>query len=96
MKRSKRAPVPKERTDRDWKAATPQADRSNKIPAVVTKTVPPHIVAEMQMMNERMNFMMNAFKGRVLSDLDKIVHRTDSSFTALVTSFLLPLKFRIP
>ena len=48
------------------------------------------------MMKERMNFMMNALKGGVLSDLDELVHRTDSPFTALVTSFPLPLKFRMP
>ncbi|XP_075663355.1 uncharacterized protein LOC142632929 [Castanea sativa] len=53
------------------------------------------MVAEMQMMKERMNFMMNAFKGRVLSDLDELVHRTDSAFTAPVTSFPLPPKFRM-
>ena len=34
----------------------------------------PHIVAEMQMMRERMNFMMNALKGKVSSDLDDLVH----------------------
>ena len=54
------------------------------------------MVAEMQMMNERMNFMMNTLKGRVLNDLDELVHRTDSPFTALVTSFALPTKFCMP
>ena len=29
---------------------------------------PPHMVVEMQMMKERMNFMMNALKGRVSND----------------------------
>ena len=48
------------------------------------------------MMKERMNFMMNALKGGVSSDLDELVHRTDSPFIALVTSFPLPLKFRMP
>ena len=35
---------------------------------------PPHMVAEMQMMKERMDFMMNTFKGWVSSDLDDLVH----------------------
>ena len=38
----------------------------------------PHIVTEMQMMRERMDLMMNAFRGQVLSDLDDLVHRTES------------------
>ena len=40
----------------------------------VTNTVPPHIVAEMQMMKERMDFMMNALKGRVSIDLNDLVY----------------------
>ena len=48
------------------------------------------------MMKEQMDFMMNAFRGRVSTDLDDLVHRTDSSFTASVTSFPLPSKFRMP
>ena len=43
-----------------------------------------------------MDFMMNALKGRASSDLDDLVHQTDSPFTASVTSFPLPLKFRMP
>ena len=57
---------------------------------------PPHIVAKMQMMRERMDLMMNALRGRVSSDLDDLVHRTDSPFTTSVNSFPLPLKFRMP
>ena len=45
------------------------------------------------MMKERMDFMMNALRGRVSSDLDDLVHQTDSPFTASITSFLLPPKF---
>ena len=37
-------------------------------------TVSPHIVVKMQMMKERMDFMMNALRGRVSSDLDDLVH----------------------
>ena len=57
---------------------------------------PPYMVAKMQMMKERMDLMMNALRGWVSSDLDELVHRTDSPFTAFVTSFPLSLKFRIP
>ena len=61
----------------------------------VTDMTPPYIVAEMQMMKERMDLMMNALKGRVSNDLDDLVHRTNSSFTTSVNSFLLPQKFRM-
>ena len=61
----------------------------------ITDTVPPHIVAKMQMMKEHMNFMMNTLRGRVSSDLDDLVHRTNSSFIASITSFPLPPKFRM-
>ena len=48
------------------------------------------------MIKERMDFMMNALRGRVSSDLDKLVHRIDSPFTASITSFPLLPKFRMP
>ena len=54
------------------------------------------MVVEMQTMKERMDFMMKALKGRMSSDLDEPVHRTDLPFTTLVTSFPLPPKFRMP
>ena len=57
---------------------------------------PPHIVAEMQMMKEQMDFMMNTFRGQVFSDLDDLVHQIDSPFTASITSFPLPPKFCMP
>ena len=47
------------------------------------------------MMKEHMDFMMNTLKGQVSSDLDDLVHRTDSLFTTSVISFPLPLKFRM-
>ena len=59
-------------------------------------TAPPLIFAEMQAMNEQMEVMMNAFKGRASSDLDDLVNRTDSLFTIFVNSFPLPQKFRMP
>ena len=64
-------------------------------PSTVDTTLP-HIVAKMQMMRERMDFMMNALKGRVSSDLDDLVHRIDSPFTMSVNSFPLPPKFCMP
>ena len=62
----------------------------------LTNTAPPPIIAEMQAMKEQMEITMNALKGRVSSDLDDLVNRTDSPFTALVNSFPLPSKFRMP
>ena len=49
-------------------------------------TIPPPIFAEMQAMREQMEVMMNALKGRVSNDLDDLVNRTDSPFTASVNS----------
>ena len=54
---------------------------------------PPPIIAEMQVMKEQMEVMMNALKGWVSSDLDDLVNRTDSPFTASVNTFPLPQKF---
>ena len=54
------------------------------------------MVAKMQMMKERMDFMMNALRGWVSSDLDDLVHRTNSPFTASITSFSLSSKFPMP
>ena len=51
---------------------------------------PPPIIAKMQVMKEQMEIMMNALKGRVSSDLDDLVNRTDSPFTTSVNSFPLP------
>ena len=59
-------------------------------------TAPPPIIAEMQAMKEQMEVMMNALKGRVSSDLNDLVNRTDSLFTAPVNSFPLPSKFCMP
>ena len=56
-------------------------------------TAPPPIFAEMQAMKEQMEVMMNALKGRVSSDLDDLVNRTDSPFTIPVNSCPLPQKF---
>lgn len=47
----------------------------------------------MQMMKDKMDMMMNALRGQVFANLDKLVHRTDSPFMAQVTSCPLPAKF---
>ena len=47
-------------------------------------------------MKEQIEVMMNALKGQVSSDLDDLVNRTDSLFTASVHCFALPHKFRMP
>ena len=47
-------------------------------------------------MKEKMEVMMNPLKGRVSSNLDDLVNRIDSPFTATVNSFPLPHKFHIP
>ena len=45
-------------------------------------------------MKERMDLMINALRERVSNDLDELVHRTDSPFTTLVTSFPLSPKIK--
>ena len=56
-------------------------------------TALPPILAEMQAMKEQMEVMMNALKGRVSSNLDDLVNRTDLPFTVPVNSCPLPQKF---
>ena len=62
----------------------------------LTDTAPSHIVTEMQTIKEQIEVMMIALKGRVSSDFDDLVNRTDSPFTAFINSFLLSHKFRMP
>ena len=76
--------------------APSRPERQNMSRPSVTDMAPPHIVAEMQVMKELMDVMMNVLKGRVSSDLDDLVHQTDSPFTTSVNSFPLPPKFRMP
>ena len=59
-------------------------------------TTPLPIIVKMQAMKEQMEVMMNALKGRVSSDLDDLVNRTDSPFIIPVNSCPLPQKFRMP
>ena len=54
------------------------------------------IVQDMQMMKEKMDMMMNALRGWVFTNLDELVHQIDSSFTAQVTFFPIPVKFQMP
>ena len=62
----------------------------------LTDVTPPPVAAEIQAIKEQMEVMMNALKGQVSSDLDDLVNRTDSPFTASVNSFPLQHKFRLP
>ena len=71
-------------------------ERRNLSMLFLMDTTPPPIFAKMQAMKEQMEVMMNAFKGRVSSDLDDLVNRTDSPFTIPVNSCPLPQKFRMP
>ena len=57
---------------------------------------PPPVFAEIQALKEQMEVVMNALKGRVSSDLDDLINCTNSPFTAVVNSFPLPHKFRMP
>ena len=57
---------------------------------------PPPVFAEIQAIKEQIEVMRNALKGRVSSDLDDLVNRTDFPFTTAVNSFPLPHKFRMP
>ena len=43
-----------------------------------------------------MDKMMSTLRGRVSTNLNELVQWTDSPFTAHVTSFPLPAKFRMP
>ena len=49
----------------------------------------------MKAMEDRMDLMMIAIKGRTAT-LDDLVHHTDFTFIAQVTSCPLPLKFQMP
>ena len=55
-----------------------------------------HKAQEMQTMKEKMDMIMIAMKGQVSTNLDELVHYTDSPFTTPVTSFPFPAKFKIP
>ena len=56
---------------------------------------PQPIIAKMQAMKEQMEIIINALKGRMSSDLDDLVNKTDSPFTPSINSFPLPQKFRM-
>ena len=71
-------------------------ERQNMSLPFLMDTAPPSIITEMQAMKEQMEVMMNALKGRVSSDLDDLINRTDSPFTTSVNSFPLPSKFYMP
>ena len=68
-------------------------ERRNLSTPSLMDTTPQPILAKMQAMKEQMEVMMNALKGRVSSDLDDLLNRTDSPFTTQVNSCPLPQKF---
>ena len=70
--------------------APSRPERQNLSLPSLMDTAPPPIVAEMQAMKEQMEVMINALKGRVSNDLDKLVNRFDSPFTTSINSFSLP------
>ena len=82
-----------ERRDREGpegsNASSRQKRQETSCPSI-TDMAPPHMAAELQMMKEMMDFMMNALKGWVSNDFDELVHQTDWPFTAPITSFPLP------
>ena len=88
-----------ERRDREGPKgsnAPSRLERQNvSIPSLMDATPPP-VVVEIQVMKKQMEVMMNALKGRVSSDLDDLVNRTNSPFTTAVNSFPLPHKFCMP
>ncbi|XP_065636998.1 uncharacterized protein LOC136070675 [Quercus suber] len=61
----------------------------------LTDATQPHIATKIQAIKEQMEVMMNALKGRVSSNLDDLVNRTNSPFTAAVNSFPLLHKFHM-
>ena len=75
--------------------APSRLERKNvSLPSLMDATPPP-VVTEIQAIKEQIKVMMNALKGRVSSDLDDLVNRTDSPFTASVNSFPLSRKFHM-
>ena len=87
-----------ERRDREGPESSNAPSRPERqnvsLPSFTDMTLPP-VAIEIQAIKEQMEVMMNAFKGRVSSDVDNLVNRTDSPFTASVNSFPLPHKFRM-
>ena len=71
-----------------------RTERQNLSMPSLTDATPP-ILAEMQAMKEQMEVMMNALKGRISSNLNDLVNRTDSPFTTQVNSCPRPQKFRM-
>ena len=75
-------------TAKDRKEVSRLVRQNVSIPSLIDATPPP-VFMEIQAMKEQMEVMMNALKGWVSRDLDDLVNRTDSPFTATVNSFPL-------
>ena len=68
-----------ERRDREepkGSNASCRQERQDTSCSSIVDMAPPHMVAEMKIMKERMDFVMNALEGRVSNDLDELVHRS--------------------
>ena len=76
--------------------ASSRLERQNVSILSLMDVTPPPVFAEIHAMKEQMEVMMNALKGQVSSDLDDLVNRIDSLFTAVVNFSPLPHKFRMP
>ena len=70
-------------------------ERQNVSLLSLMDATPPPVVADIQVMKEQMEIIINALKGRVSNDLNDLVNRTDSPFTASVNSSPLPHKFHM-
>ena len=80
----------RERERLEGNNAPSRPERQNLSMPSLTDATQQYIAMEIQAIKEQMEVMMNALKGRVSSDLDDLVNRTDSPFTAPVNSFPLP------
>ncbi|XP_065637257.1 uncharacterized protein LOC136070766 [Quercus suber] len=90
------SPMQREREGPERSNAPSRPERQNMNLPSLTDATPPPMFTEVQAMKEQMEVMMNALKGRVSSDLDDLVNRTDSPFTGPVNSFPLLHKFQMP
>ena len=57
---------------------------------------PIYMVPNMQTMKDKMDMMMNPMREPVATNLDNLVHCTNFSFMAQITSCPLPPKFQMP
>ena len=85
-----------ERDDQEESNVTSRQDQQDTSRPSELEVGALRMAQEMQTMKEKMDMMMSAIRGRVSANLDKLVHHTDSPFTASFMSFPFPTKFRMP